>query len=70
MGEEIFPGNLAPLVTRHAAEHAAESGFHTSGDLVVRGAGGNAVDEGTLLFPVGEGEIVGEAAVGCELAGP
>ena len=69
MEEEVFPGDLALLVPSHAAEHAAKRRLHTCGDLVVGIAGGDAFDEGAFLVAVGEGEIVGKAAVGGKLAG-
>ena len=69
MSEEILPCNLAPLITSHAAEHAAQSGLNPGGYLVARDGGGNTFDESTLLVAIGEGKIVGENAVGRELAG-
>ena len=69
MSQQLIPGHFAPGVPSHAAEHAAQCGFDPCGDLVVRLAGGDAVDEGALLIPVGKREVVGKAAVGGELGG-
>ena len=54
VGEEVFPGHFMSLVAGHAAEHAAQRGLDSGGDLVVRLAGGDAFDEGALLVAVGE----------------
>src|ERR1700691_1186633 len=56
VGEKLVPGHFALLISGHTAKHAAQSRLHTRGDLVVRLAGGDALDESALLIPVGKGE--------------
>src|ERR1019366_3581124 len=66
--QQIFPGDLVPLIAGHAAQHATQRRFHPGSNLVVRVTGSDAVDKRALLFTVGESQVDGEAAIGGELA--
>ena len=68
MRHQLLPGDLALPEPGHAAHHAAQRGLDAGGNLVVRRAADNAVDERALLVAIGEGEIVFEVSVGGELA--
>src|SRR5208282_2147025 len=67
MEKQFFPGDLRLFQSRHAAEHATQCGFNTSGNLVMCRAIGDAVDESALLVAIGKLQIVEETAVGREL---
>ena len=66
VSQQLVPGDFAFLIAGHAAQHAAQGGLDAGGYLIVRLAGGDAVDEGALLIPIGELQVVREAAVGGE----
>jgi hypothetical protein len=57
------------LKSSHPTEHAAQSGFDSCGELVMGRARGDAINKNALLVPVGESEIIGETAIGCEFPG-
>jgi len=69
MRQKILPCHFALLEAGHTAEHAAERGFNSSGDLVMHGPGDDAGNERALLISIGELEVVEEGAIGGELAG-
>jgi len=69
MEKQFFPDDFRLFQSRHAAEHAAQCGFNTSGNLVMCRAIGDAVDESALLVAIGKLQIVEETAVGRELPG-
>src|SRR5579864_7614442 len=66
--QQVFPGDLALLIRRHAAQHATERGLHPRRNLIVRGPRSDAVDEASVLVAIGKFEIVEKSSVGGELA--
>ena len=69
LSEHLIPSHFVLLIAGHAAKDATQRGLYTFGDLVMRRAGNDTVDECALLVAIRKLEIIQKRAVGGEGAG-
>ena len=58
---ELVPGDLASLISGVSRHHAGKSRLGTLGGLVMEIGAGDALDEGFLLFGIGELKVGAKA---------